>query len=360
MAYHESVAGLVDATDLDALVADRPVRIQHRSGALWILNSAALDATGAAGAAHTGIERGADGRPTGRLWRADDWLRTVLPDRPVDLAAVGAGLARRGVTGLTDADPLRPPGTVERLRQVPQRVHVMGPVDLGLDAGDRLTIGPVKVILDDDRLPGVDTLAAVVAAAHDAGRPIAVHCVTRAQLLLTLAAVEDAGAAPGDRIEHGAVIPSEVIGAISGLGLTVVTQPNFVAERGDDYFADVDPDDRDGLYRARSLADAGIALAAGTDAPFGEPDPWKAVRAAMDRRTPAGVTLGAGERLAPRRALALFFGAAAAPATPRTVAVGAAADLCVLSAGLDAVLHDPSPDAVVATIIGGLVVHHVQ
>src|SRR5271170_4813605 len=40
--YHESVAGLLDAPGLDALVADRPVRLQHRSGSLWMLNSAAL------------------------------------------------------------------------------------------------------------------------------------------------------------------------------------------------------------------------------------------------------------------------------------------------------------------------------
>ncbi|WP_229758442.1 hypothetical protein [Peterkaempfera bronchialis] len=38
--YHESVAGPLDRDRLDALVAHRPVRVQHRSGALWILNSA--------------------------------------------------------------------------------------------------------------------------------------------------------------------------------------------------------------------------------------------------------------------------------------------------------------------------------
>ena len=30
--YHESVAGMLDRHDLDRLCADRPVRIQHRSG----------------------------------------------------------------------------------------------------------------------------------------------------------------------------------------------------------------------------------------------------------------------------------------------------------------------------------------
>ena len=36
--YHESVMGLPDAAALDALVADRPLRLQHRSGRMWLLN----------------------------------------------------------------------------------------------------------------------------------------------------------------------------------------------------------------------------------------------------------------------------------------------------------------------------------
>src|SRR3979409_1353759 len=62
--YHESVAGALDCDALDALVADRPVRVQHRSGALWVLNRAALRVTG--------LERTA---PSGRLSRADRLLR---------------------------------------------------------------------------------------------------------------------------------------------------------------------------------------------------------------------------------------------------------------------------------------------
>lgn len=36
--YHESVAGELDRATLDRLVADRPVRVQHRSGELWVWN----------------------------------------------------------------------------------------------------------------------------------------------------------------------------------------------------------------------------------------------------------------------------------------------------------------------------------
>ena len=44
--YFESVAGELDAAALDAMRSDVPVRVQHRSGALWMLNSAALAAVG--------------------------------------------------------------------------------------------------------------------------------------------------------------------------------------------------------------------------------------------------------------------------------------------------------------------------
>ena len=40
--YHESIAGDLDRWQLDMLVSDRPARIQHRSGKLWILNSLAV------------------------------------------------------------------------------------------------------------------------------------------------------------------------------------------------------------------------------------------------------------------------------------------------------------------------------
>ncbi len=354
--YHESMAGPLDAAALDRLVADRPVRIQHRSGVLWILNGAALRAVDAAGSAHPGIERDGRGRPTGRLWRADDWLRTVVPATPLNLAEVGRELARLGVTGVTDADPQRPPGAVQRLGGLPQRVHVMGPLRLELLEGDRLTVGPVKVLLDDPALPALDELAGLVAAAHRAGRPIAVHCVTRTQLLLTLAALDDGGTMPGDRIEHASVVPDEAIADLRRLGVVVVTQPNFVAERGDEYLADIEPDDRPHVYRCASLLAAGIGVAAGTDAPFGRPDPWAAMRAAVRRRTRRGAVLGADEALSPGQALDLFLGRPDAPTSPRRVRPGQPADVCVLRAPLPDALDALDADLVAATVIGGQIV----
>lgn len=317
--YHESVAGDLDRAVLDRMIADRPVRVQHRSGELWMLNSAALRAAGLDG--------------DGRLWRADDLLRDRLPPLPLDLAAVGRAAAARGITGFTNADPYPAPDLVARLAVLPQRVTVMG----------RTPHAPVKIVLDDLTLPAPDALAALIRSARP--RPVAVHCVTRVQLFTLLLAWRDSGTIPGDRVEHGAVIPDEALPWLRGLGVTVVTQPHFPVERAEAYATQVHPDDRPHLYRARTLAAAGIPLAAGTDAPYGTPDPWAVMRAATTRPKP--------ERLTSRAALRLFTGSPRRPSRPRRIAVDAPADLCLLHVPLREALTELSADTVRAVFIGG-------
>ena len=121
--YHERTLGWLDRWDLDRIVPDRPVRVQHRSGHLWVLNSAACRAVGLDGTDRApdvgtgvdGIERDAGGRPTGRLMDRDDWLAERLPRRPLDLGAVSRRLASYGVTGVTDATPTRSSADLEVL-----------------------------------------------------------------------------------------------------------------------------------------------------------------------------------------------------------------------------------------------------
>jgi predicted amidohydrolase YtcJ len=356
--YHESVAGPLDASVLDEVEPIRPVRVQHRSGKLWVLNGEALRCTGAARHDAPGIERAPDGAPTGRIWRMDAWLATVTPRAPLDFAAVGRLAAARGVTGFTDADPRRTPGDVDDLiralfdGRLPQRVHAMAPEGVDV-SGPRLTRGPVKILLDDEDLPALADLEAGIAEAHRAHRNVAVHCVTRTQLVLTVAALESAGTRGGDRIEHGAVIPPELIGALHAMDVTIVTQPNFVADRGDEYIAAVDPVDIGDLYRCRSLIDAGVPVAFGTDAPYGDADPWHTITAALERRTPSGAHLNADEAIDPPAAVSRFLGVGDAPTRLRRVEVGCVADLCLLKVPLAEALATPSPDLVEATIVGG-------
>jgi predicted amidohydrolase YtcJ len=137
----------------------------------------------------------------------------------------------------------------------------------------------------------------------------------------------------------------------------VVTNPGFVHERGDRYLVEVDADDLPHMYPCRSLIEAGIPVGGSTDAPFGHPDPWRDVAAAIERRTAGGEPLGVREAVSPERALALFLTRPEAPGgAPRRVAVGAPADLVVLDGPRSQVLEDPSSEHVVATIIAGTVV----
>lgn len=91
--YDERAAGLPDRAVLDRWEADRPLRVQDRTGALWVLNSAAL-AFLPSGGLPEGAERDASGALTGRFWRCDQWLASALPSPPPDLAALGTELAR--------------------------------------------------------------------------------------------------------------------------------------------------------------------------------------------------------------------------------------------------------------------------
>jgi predicted amidohydrolase YtcJ len=353
--------GDLDAASLDRLHAARPVRIQHRSGALWIVNSAGAAALGLAGGTHPGIERDRHGSPTGRLWRADDWLREHLPpSAPPSLDAVGARLARLGITAVTDATPDLGPAALDAIGAaiatgaLPQRVHLLG-VPLGSVAPAGAATGPYKIVLADSGLPGRHELVEMIRDCRAAHRAIAVHCVTREALVLLLAALDDA--CDGDRVEHAALIPAELIPELARRGLRVVTQPGFLADRGDDYLRDVPIDDQADLYRCATIRDAGIPVALSSDAPYGPLDPWAVIAAATERRTRAGAVIGEGERLAARAALDAYLAAPGNPGGAATrVAPGLPADLVVLGAPLADVLAAPDAGAIRMTLIGGQIV----
>lgn len=344
--------GPLDRRRLDLLVPDHPVRVQHRSGHLWVLNGRALALAGPDVAAAA---------PDGLLYDGDHLLHGVDPwsasEEEAAVAAVSGELARLGVTGITDASVTNDATTRalvdhwQAAGALHQRVHLLG--------GDGVE-GARKLVLAEHDLPELDALVAAAAAAHAGGRPVAVHAASRATVVLALAALDAAGPIPGDRLEHASVAPPEVVGWLARLGVTVVTNPGFVAAHGDRYLDEadgVDAEDRPWLYRGRAFLDAGVALAAGSDAPFGPLDPWRAMQAAVDRRTAAGALLGAGEGLGPEAALACWTASATAPGgVPRRVAPGHPADLCLLRVPWLEARRRLTADYVAATVVGGAVV----
>jgi predicted amidohydrolase YtcJ len=335
--YHDSVAGPLDRAALDAMVPSAPLRVQHRSGVLWMLNSAGLARIGLAGHAD------------GRLRSADSWS-DALSRGETKLAGLSDRLSRYGITGITDATPDLDIGDIVRLTELRRhgelRQHVY-------------CLAPGKRILHDDDL-NLEQLAEWIADRHRCDGPVAVHCVTAAQLLVTIAALRQAGTHPRDRIEHAAVAPPDCLSDLSDLAVTVITQPNFVAERGDQYLDEVPAAEHDQLWRVASLLRANVPVALSTDMPFGEPDPWAAMRAAVHRTTPSGAVLGADECVSARTALTMFFGCADQPTRARTLQPNEPGDLCLLSVPPETALAELDAGMVAATVVGGQIAYAAQ
>ena len=216
MGYHESVAGMLDQQALDELRGDRPVRIQHRSGKMWFVNSLAVR--------RLGIETA-----NGQLFRLDGLLRERLTEDDDLVASVedtSRLLAGYGITGITDATYTND-RTIEALYRrldLCQRVNLMG--------DESLSSGSLKIMLDDAALPNLDDLERRIANTHDRGRPVAFHCVTRTELVFALAALRSAGTIPGDRIEHASFTDAPAMRLVqdvsgSACHVAVVTQPKL-------------------------------------------------------------------------------------------------------------------------------------
>jgi predicted amidohydrolase YtcJ len=332
--YHEAVAGPLDRDVLDEVSPPVPVRVQHRSGVVWTLNSEGL--------ARVGLTD----HPDGRLRSADrSWSDTLQRDES-GLAEVSRRLSEYGVTAVTDATPDFEVSDIVKLIEAHRRGELRQRVQC---------LAPGKRILHDGDLDLAE-LSGWIADRHAADAPVAVHCVTAAQLLVTLAALREAGTHPQDRIEHAAVVPDDSMADLTDLGVAVVTQPNFVAERGDQYLADIPAAEHHELWRLASLLRAGVKVALSTDMPFGDGDPWASMRAAVHRTTAGGSVLGPNECVSAREALTMFFGASGQPTDARAVVPGQPGDLCVLAAPPAELLSELDSHLVAATIVAGEVV----
>jgi predicted amidohydrolase YtcJ len=365
IAYHPCVAGDIDRDWLDRYIPDRPARIQHRGGRLWVLNSRALQELAVPSVGNPAGVEVVNGRATGRLYEADQWLRARLGSQFPDLGKASNLLASYGVTGITDTTPANGAAEWRYFQQsqlggqLHQSVRMMGSHQIQeCPETEQLQRGEFKVHLLESRLPDLDTLGADIAAAHCAGRSVAVHCVTLIELVFALSALETAGVRLGDRIEHASITPPDMLQTIRAMGLRVVTQPHFIAERGDQYLAEVENGDQPWLYRAAGFISAGIPLAGGSDAPFGSADPWRAMRAAVERKTPGGRVMAAREALSPEQALSLFLSRPEAPGVNDAgLAIGARADLCLLHGTWQDVRNDLSSRHIRSTWRAGKLIY---
>jgi predicted amidohydrolase YtcJ len=366
--YHDSIAGPLNREWLDNNGPQAPIRIQHQSGKCWILNSIALELLQLASHdTDERFERDAAGVLTGRLFRLDEWLRERLRniDNPLyplsDIEAAGTiatstALLAVGITSFTDTSATNNQAAVHWFREqqefgnIRQRVCLMG--------DETLNAGHLKILLDEDTLPDIDELITTVQLAHAHARPVAFHCVTATELVVAMHTLEAAGTHPQDRLEHASLVDADQIRQLSKLKVTVVTQPGFIADRGDRYRQDLAASQQVDLYRYRSLLDAGIQVACSSDAPYGPYSPWQVIAAAQMRRTPMGEVLGPAECVSASAALRSYLSSAAAPAGPlRQLSPGSVADLVMLDRSWEEFLNDPKTTSIRYTVLGGELVY---
>lgn len=212
------------------------------------------------------------------------------------------------------------------------------------------------------RLASDADVATAVATAAERGLQVALHAVGNDAVLAALAALApvaaDLDALPGrPRIEHAMVLEPRDAASMADAGVMAVVQPSFVRDLGDALRHRPLPAPLR-LLPFRTLLDAGVEVAAGSDFPTAGYDVLGGVAAAVTRRTAGGRPLGPDQALTVEEALrAVTATAARALGVEReagTLRLGARADLVVLSADPTAV----EPEAlagirVLATYVAG-------
>ncbi len=325
--------------ELDQVSMAHPVRLDHRTGHAMVLNSFALDllhiTEDTPDPVDGVIQRDeASGEPTGVLLEMGRWVRERLGHtRSEHEVRQGAVLTSRyflsrGVTSLQDATPTNSQrqwelfSELERSGCIAPRLNMMvgaGSADpeeraaMRVREDDRLRLGATKVMVTMTTgalHPSEEELRGLVLKEHREGSQVAVHAVEA----VAVEAVADAllyaqAVAPRPdarhRIEHCSECPPHVVDKIAAAGAVVVTQPGFIYDAGERYSALADSRYLPHLYPIASLAEAGILIGAGSDAPVTYPDPMASIYAAVTRRTSTGNALELAQGIAVEDAIVM-------------------------------------------------------
>lgn len=377
--------------ELDAVAGDHPVvLISGDCHAGW-LSSAAFRVLG---------------RPhqPGHL-DEDDWfpIYTHLSDLSEDPRVVHGSIdaamrdaAAKGVVGIVDMEfesgrtawPWRTAAGLDRLH-VRTCTYPEGLEDVisarartgdVLDEAGMVTMGPLKVISDgslntrtawccepfitdaalgDPRgKQNVDRqeLTDLLGRAHANGLIGAVHAIGDAALVDAVAAFAATGARGS--IEHAQLVRRAVLPQMAELGLVASVQPAHLLDDRDST-EDLWPDRLDRCFALRWMAEAGVPLRLGSDAPVAPLDPWLAMAAAVHRSADEREPWAPEQALTPQEALA------ASTDGITSIEVGGPGDLVLLDGDpTPAGLHGTAEQAAhlramrpLATFVGGRITH---
>jgi len=401
-----------DRRDLDALLPDRPVALDHTSGhCIWV-NSAALAAAGVTrdtpAPGGGSIDRDEEGAPTGILRDTASRLVTSVippPSAPERVEAMSAAIAHAHSLGITCVHAmnvgrgeyqamlaLRDSGrlrlrmraymTADRLDEWFERNLRTG------DGDDMLRIGGVKFFADGalgsmtawmldpyDDVPGtgfplqpIDDLASQVRACLERGLAPAIHAIgdrANREVLDLYARIDEIAPELPRRIEHAQLLTKGDTPRFGALGVIASVQPIHATQ-------DMHKVDRSwgtrgtGAYAFASLLASGATLAFGSDTPVETMDPLAGLHAAVTRQRADGDPAGGWyphERLTLDEALVAYTTGAAKAAgeseVSGRVAKGYAGDCVVLSDDLFALAEEGRllNARVETTVVGGAIVY---
>lgn len=301
---------------LDAVSGEHPVVLVSGDAHNGWLNSAALTLLGLPGRPGPLDEN--DWFPV--LGRLDELPGSGGAKEQAYRAAL-ADAAAKGVVGVTDMefrgawrewpDRFSRGLTSLRVRTATYAAELADAIQAGLRSGDPLgdsgglvEMGPFKVITDGslntrtawccepyadagsvDHPRGKqnnspEELRDLLGRAHAAGLRVAVHAIGDAAVSGALDAFEQTGAVGS--IEHVQLVRFGDLARLARLGVVASVQPAHLLDDRDVTMA-CWPDRADRCFALRSMLDAGVRLAMGSDAPVAPLDPWLTLAAAVHR-----------------------------------------------------------------------------
>ena len=163
--FHESVLEPLDRQWLDTFGPNQPIRIQHRSGRLWILNTLGLEILANA-AISLPLHQKSHLKPAnGHLYDCDELLGTLMLTEMPPVPIASRKIASFGVTGINDMTPSNDPKTwrwfdeLQTNRDLLQKVRMSGKRELSnCEQTQTLYVGETKVHLHESALPKIDDL----------------------------------------------------------------------------------------------------------------------------------------------------------------------------------------------------------
>jgi predicted amidohydrolase YtcJ len=313
---------------LDAAAGGVPLAIFRADGHLALAGSAAIEASGAS--EEPGVERDADGHPTGRLTqqacaRLSRWASGALSDHQVqDHQLRAAALAAsRGITSIHEMQMPASNGLRDlqvylghRARLPVDSIAIVGTMDLALAidhgfsavGGDLPVDGSIGARTAALHSPYADEtgrgtayyddedLTAFFRQGHVAGLQVGVHAIGDRGIDQVLSAWERVYQALDSRerrhfrarrhrIEHFEMASAGAVERAAMLGLAVSVQPAFDALWGGPgglYEVGLGPERAAAMNPFRTMVERGVEVGIGSDAPVTPLDPLAAV-AALER-----------------------------------------------------------------------------